>query len=537
MPEAPSAHRPLRGSRLFRTERGYVEFESVISRVEAWAEIAAFDVLGYRRNSLASRLVQRVVEVGLVPFIQECARGAEHGSPLVLASEVVRFSDFTVETPSGTVRLRPLCVVRSMVEFALHWLHVAGIALLAVLSRGEGKSAATLLFGVGSESLAFGSDDGRFADFCRNGPVVPLSEATRMVVQTASKIRPVQPNRFEYARFPLFALLQGNVRSLIDFLRFMLEHLQAAGAYVFAVIRLPLVSLLGRDFAYHALVTYLNRKSLIEAVVITNSNYSSQPLWMSDLPGRRFLTHLVWYSQNTVPLVYADEPIKVNIPNFRHMRIDVSWVWTDAYAAYLRTMSIPGDIHVVGPILWYLPPVSAVPKDASDDIMFTVFDVTPVKDAVAESIGLLGNYYSTETMTQFVEETLSVCRELEVRTGRRVRLSLKHKRSYNPRLHDPRYIDLISRLSASGGGLELIPFETNMYALLANSDLVIVVPYSSPAYVASSRGAHAVYFDPTKTLMPAFQPAPLVTFASGRAELLRVALDAVSDRAESRELS
>jgi polysaccharide biosynthesis PFTS motif protein len=83
----------------------------------------------------------------------------------------------------------------------------------------------------------------------------------------------------------------------------------------------------------------------------------------------------------------------------------------------------------------------------------------------------------------------------------------------------------------------LIPFETNMYALLANSDLVIVVPYSSPAYVASSRGAHAVYFDPTKTLMPAFQPAPLVTFASGRAELLRVALDAVSDRAESRELS
>ncbi|MEK7762636.1 MAG: polysaccharide biosynthesis PFTS motif protein [Nitrospirota bacterium] len=358
-----------------------------------------------------------------------------------------------------------------------------------------------------------------------------------MVVQTASKIRPVQPNRFEYARFPLFALLQGNVRSLIDFLRFMLEHLQAAGAYVFAVIRLPLVSLLGRDFAYHALVTYLNRKSLIEAVVITNSNYSSQPLWMSDLPGRRFLTHLVWYSQNTVPLVYADEPIKVNIPNFRHMRIDVSWVWTDAYAAYLRTMSIPGDIHVVGPILWYLPPVSAVPKDASDDIMFTVFDVTPVKDAVAESIGLLGNYYSTETMTQFVEETLSVCRELEVRTGRRVRLSLKHKRSYNPRLHDPRYIDLISRLSASGGGLELIPFETNMYALLANSDLVIVVPYSSPAYVASSRGAHAVYFDPTKTLMPAFQPAPLVTFASGRAELLRVALDAVSDRAESRELS
>ena len=522
---------------MFRTERGYVEFEAVISCVEAWIDVAAFDVLGYRRNSLARRLVQRFVEIGLVPFVRVCAQLAECGNPLVLVPRAVRFSDFTVEMSSGKVSLRPWCVVRCMAEFVLHWLHVVGIATLAFLSRGERKGAATLLFGVGSESLTFGSDDARFVDFCQNGPVAPLSEATRVVVQTASKIRSVQYNCFEYARFPLFALLQGNVQGLINFLRFMLEHLRAAGAYVFAVVRLPLVSLLGRDFAYHAVVTYLNRKGLIEAVVITNSNYSSQPLWMSDLPGRRFFTHMVWYSQNTVPLVYADEPIKVNIPNYRHMRIDVSWVWTDAYAAYLRALSIPGAIHVVGPILWYLPPVSAVPKDASDDIMFTLFDVTPVRDAVAESIGLFGNYYSAQNMAQFVEETLSVCRELESRTGRRVRLSLKHKRSYSTRLHDPRYMELISRLSASGGGIELIPFVTNMYSLLAKSDLAIVVPYSSPAYVASSSGAHAVYFDPTKTLLPTFQPAPLVAFASGRAELLRVAWDAVSDHADSRRSS
>jgi polysaccharide biosynthesis PFTS motif protein len=246
---------------------------------------------------------------------------------------------------------------------------------------------------------------------------------------------------------------------------------------------------------------------------------------------------MVWYSQNTIPLVYASDPIKANIPNYRHMRIDVSWVWTEAYAAYLRTLSIPGDIHVVGPILWHLPPAHAVSKAVSDDIVFVMFDVTPVRDAVAESIGLFGNYYSAAIMTQFVEETLSVCRELEVLTARRVRLSLKHKRSYNTRLHDPRYIERISRLTASGGGIELISFETNMYSLLANSDLAIVVPYSSPAYVASSSGAPAVYFDPTKTLLPTFDPAPLVTFATGREELLRVALAAVSSQQSSRLVS
>ena len=108
-----------------------------------------------------------------------------------------------------------------------------------------------------------------------------------------------------------------------------------------------------------------------------------------------------------------------------------------------------------------------------------------------------------------------------------MRLSLKHKRSYYKMTHDPRYIELIGRLSAPDGGIDLIPFQTNMYTLLASSDLAIVVPYSSPAYVASTVGTRAIYFDPTKELAPTFEPAPLVTFASGRAELLRSALEVV----------
>ena len=522
---------------MFNTARGYVEFEKVMSRVEAWAEVSAPSVLGYSGTSLARRLIQRVVEIGLVPFIQECARCVERGVPLPSDTRPTRISDFMVEMFSGQTRLSLHLVFRSMAEFSLHWVHVAGLVLLATLRRGERKGAATLLFGVGSESLTCGDDDARFVQFCQSGPIAPLSEATRLIIQTSSEVRSAQPNHFSYARFPLFSLIRENALSLIDFLRFLLRHLQAAGVYVVAVIRFPLISILGRDFAYHAMVRHLNRRGLIESIVITNSNYSAQPLWMSHLPGKRFLTHMVWYSQNTIPLVYASDPIKANIPNYRHMRIDVSWVWTEAYAAYLRTLSIPGDIHVVGPILWHLPPAHAVSKAVSDDIVFVMFDVTPVRDAVAESIGLFGNYYSAAIMTQFVEETLSVCRELEVLTARRVRLSLKHKRSYNTRLHDPQYIERISRLTASGGGIELIPFETNMYSLLASIDLAIVVPYSSPAYVASSSGAPAVYFDPTKTLLPTFDPAPLVTFATGREELLRVALAAVSSQQSSRLVS
>jgi polysaccharide biosynthesis PFTS motif protein len=94
--------------------------------------------------------------------------------------------------------------------------------------------------------------------------------------------------------------------------------------------------------------------------------------------------------------------------------------------------------------------------------------------------------------------------------------------------HDPRYIEYIGRLSAPGGGIEMIPFQTNMYDLFANTDLVIVAPYSSPAYVASPVGVRAIYFDPSKELVPFFESAPLVEFASGRAELLRVVSEAIS---------
>ena len=521
---------------MFRTERGYVEFEKMISRVETWADVAAPSVLGYSGSALARRLVQRIVEIGLVPFIQECARVAACGKPLPSDSGTVRFLDLTVELATGKARLRPLSVIRAVAEFVLHWGHVTGIAMLSFLSRREQKGAATLLFGVGNECLKLGDADARFVQFCQNGPVSPLSEATRLIVQTAREIRSVQPNRFGYARFPMFALLQENAQSLGEFLRFMLSHLQAAGAYLCAVVHLPLLSILGRDFAYHALVGHLNRKNLIETVVITNSNYSAQPLWMSHFPERRFLTHMVWYSQNTVPLVYADDPIKVNIPNYRYMRVDASWVWTEGYAAYLRTLAIPGDIHVVGPILWYLPCISAHPKVVSGDIVFVLFDVTPVKDGVAPSIGLFGNYYSAANMTRFLEESMLVAKEMERQTGRRVSVLLKHKRNYSTKIHDQGYIKLVASL-ASRGDLELIPSEMNMYELLDRSDLAIVAPYSSPAYVASSLGTHAAYFDPTKTLVPTFQPAPCVTFASSRAELLRVALDAVSDCASFHQSS
>ena len=148
-----------------------------------------------------------------------------------------------------------------------------------------------------------------------------------------------------------------------------------------------------------------------------------------------------------------------------------------------------------------------------------IFDVTPVTDSIGGTLGFIENYWNTATMMRFIEEIVSVAGELERDLGKRIHLCLKPKRDYNPKTHDPRYITLIRRLTEEQRAIQLIPFGFNMYSLLAKTDVAIVIPNSSPAYVADYMGVPAIYFDPTQELFPSFDPAPHISFASGRAEL------------------
>jgi polysaccharide biosynthesis PFTS motif protein len=341
--------------------------------------------------------------------------------------------------------------------------------------------------------------------------------ARRLVVQCVPHKGIAASPDFFYDRFPLQFLIRRTKLGVSGRAVLLGMHLVAPLVFLWSIVRMPLLAVLARDFAFAFGVNALDRYRMIESVVITNSAYTAQPLWMRGPATRRFAVHMVWYSQNTRPVVYARDGFAADLPNYRHARMDETWVWTSGYKSYLEQLGLPCVIHVVGPILWYLPE-PAQPR-VEKDICIVVFDVTPVRDDAAERIGLIGNYYCAENMIRFIEEVLAVCREVEKKSGGRVRLMLKHKRSYN-QAHDQRYIDLIERLSAPQGDMTLVPFQTNMYALLAGSDVSIVVPWSSPAYVAAHLGAQAVFFDPAMELLPTFEQTSRVKFASGRAELL-----------------
>lgn len=505
---------------VFRSTHGYRIFDQLVQRIELWAERNAPSAAGYTSVDIAGRIVQRVVEIGLNPFLQERARRFEQGlDPALSVDERIRCGELIMNAATGSVRPGALLLLRSFAEFLFHWLHVFLTHVRSCWrSLPMDSRPTTLLFGVGKENIVVENTDARFVEFCRKGPIAPITHAPRVIVQEITQSQSTDPETFSYARFPLFALVRSNFRGLSTLLLFFVPHLSALVSFIIAVFKNPLVIILGRDFAYHAMVSWLNHNGLIHAVVITNSNYAAQPLWMHSLPGRRYRTHMVWYSQNSIPFVYQADQVQEPFPYFKHIRVDETWVWTQGFADYLKRIGVAGIFCVVGPILWYLPESAA---DAPPGIRLVVFDVTPVRDNYARKIGLFSNYYTSSNLRKFLRDIVEVKTEIETHLGKKILISLKHKREYH-NIHDPQYILFIRNEIQTRADCEIVSPQKNMFGLIAGSRLVIVIPYSSPAYVASSLGIPAVYYDPSGELLPTYEKSPHVSFASDRNALLKL---------------
>lgn len=505
----------------------YKAFDAIIQQVRKWSEAQAAPPPWSGVPSFSRRLVQRIVEVGLRSFVCDCARRFGTGTePLPRLGTTIKCGGLVINSSTGQTRPRPGLLARSIGLFLVHWLHVLGVHLLALVRRTTSVhgGSATLVYGVGRADLSVGGSDARFIEFCRRGPIDPLRSARRLIVQAIKPIQSTRPQEFYYHRFPLFALVLVNPPSPILFLRFLKDHLRVAFSFGLALVCYPTACILARDFAYHAMVHCLNRRRLIENVIITNTNYTAQPLWMRDYPDRNYSTHMVWYSQNNIPFVYAADPVSAPLPSHRYLAFDQTWVWTEGYARYLRELGITVPIHVVGPILWYLPEVGMAPIFSA--LRVAVFDVTPVNQEFERNYGLAYNYYGTTNMTAFMRDLVVAVQAVIAAYERPVRLLLKHKRDHSP-IHDQKYIRAVEELARQSGLIDSVPPGANMFDLLAGCDAAVVIPYSSPAYVAAHVKTPAIYYDPTGSLEPRFESAATLRFVAGRGALTEALLDAL----------
>jgi hypothetical protein len=510
---------------MINSNHSFFAFGREIENAKLWLQSRLFASCGYSSEILLERIVQRLIELSLTPYaiaVMELCRKATGSFPV--HGSQIQCGRASIELGAGRISVSLWQLLANHLDFLLHWGFCMGAILFPV--RGAvTRQPAVLVFGIGLESLFANGSDERFAAYCRYGPIEPLVMAQRLLIQCPITEAVSTRAEFAYCARPLISLVRCSRLGLSARIALALEHLFLLFRYAVASMRLPALSLLGRDFAYGPISFDLDRQGLIEAIVFTTSNYNSQPLWVRGL--RNAKLHLVWYAQNFKPVCFAADPVESEVPCARWVRVDTHWVWTRAFGNYLRILGHRGAIEVVGPIVWYMPESGAQSLKSID---IAVFDISPFSDEVALSAGgYITNYNNVTNLSSFIADVITLRSRLEAILQMPVALRLKTKRGYNP-VYDKNYFDYLDQLNASGA-ISLVEHSGNIYSLISGSHLTVVYPFSSPAYISEALHVPAIYYDPTKSIVEQnFGDDPsLVRFANCPEDLLNAAVVAIRD--------
>ncbi len=501
----------------------YLAFDRQINSSKAWLKAKVFDACGYSSGVLLDRLMQRLVEISLFPYslaVSILWKTTSIYSPT--PGTQINCCRASMEIGSGKITVTTKQLLANQLDFLVRWAFCL-LAILFVKKTSKNNLPAVLVFGVGEEALFADNNDERFVNYCRLGPVEPLRKGNRFFVQSPLKNASSDPFKFVYCRRPLISLLCETEMGFFGRLRLLIDHIILFFAYQHAVFRLPQLALLGGEIAYSRVSFELDRLGLIDSVVLTCSSSTSQPLWVRAL--RRAKVHMIWYAQNHRPIAYAADNLVSDVPSLRWIRVDTHWVWTHAFAEYLRTRCRDQEaIKVVGPIIWYMPEVT---QRAKSSIEIVVFDLSPYHDDIALTYGEISNYNHPDNLFSFVQDITSLKSIIENVFHLPVACRLKTKRGYQA-TYDRAYFEYLEKLD-SLGSISLEHHSTNIYSLISRSHLVIAYPFTSPAYAAEFLGVPSIYYDPTNSISRQdFSDSKLVHFANCPEDLLNVAISALS---------
>jgi hypothetical protein len=195
---------------------------------------------------------------------------------------------------------------------------------------------------------------------------------------------------------------------------------------------------------------------------------------------------MFWYSDNSTQIQNLESENQMP-PDYSYLiqnRITTHYVWTTSWANLLKTFS-HAKILVVGPILFKLL------QESQSKLQFQprsiksilVFDITPKKSASHNS------FYFSNNMREFLMDLVETVHDL----APSALLMLKPKREYSD-ADDLTYIRLVKSLNAR---IKILAPTQDLVALIGDSDLVICVPFTSPALLAKTMGKQVFYYSPS----------------------------------------
>ncbi len=216
-------------------------------------------------------------------------------------------------------------------------------------------------------------------------------------------------------------------------------------------------------------------------IVLTNSQLNSmhEALFVSK---RRYETTMLWYSTNDVPFCRngTHQQMQENL-SYLDEFIDTHYVWNEYQLINLKNRGAQ-HVKAVGSII-FRPKLSSVENKLKQNRVI-YFDVTPQD--------LESSFYTTAMAMKNIDDLTKSVSVTSTVVGNEISIFLKQKRKYFYK-HSTKYINHLARLEEANKITILDPF-VNLYHEIAQANIVIAMPFTSPALIALEMGVPCFYY-------------------------------------------
>jgi polysaccharide biosynthesis PFTS motif protein len=180
---------------------------------------------------------------------------------------------------------------------------------------------------------------------------------------------------------------------------------------------------------------------------------------------------MAWYSTNSKP-IFASGDIQrkdINVGAFNEF-VNEHWVWNKQEVNFLESCGV-SNVIAVGPVIFQ---DKIMDERDPNKFVITYFDVTPYQGS--------GEFYSELNTTLVLTNILRLIDFLEAKYPNLVIVRIKPKRKYS-RYHSKDYISAVSTASKQMK-IKCLSASSNLYQTISQSDLVLAIPFTSPALLA-----------------------------------------------------
>ena len=247
----------------------------------------------------------------------------------------------------------------------------------------------------------------------------------------------------------------------------------------------PGAHILANEHIDFELLSYPELMKKISSLNLTQTLLLYPPTVFEDPRFTNIPRNMWWYSANNIPFVPKNgEQEFFDVSIYRQSNINCNYVWSKEQIAFVSGVTGVKS-EDLGSLVFYLmePPNSTrSPKIFT----LTIFDVTPFRLTGEDE------FYSFSVCSNFMLDISKIVKELAQELNIEIRIQIKSKRERSEK-HDERYFDLLHSL-ANGSSIVLVSEKANLYNLIFDSDLVVSIPFTSPALIAKELQVPSCYF-------------------------------------------